>query len=50
MDALQQAFKTGKIPYRYEFDIWSGVYFGFVILIITFVFTLSSAIIRRAIG
>jgi hypothetical protein len=50
MDALEEAFKTGKIPYRYEYDIWSGVYFGIVILIITFVFTLSSAITRRAIG
>lgn len=50
MEALEEAFKTGKIPFRYEYDIWSGIYFGVAILIITFVFTLASAITRRAIG
>ena len=50
MDALEQAIRTGQIPYRYQYDIWSGVYFGTAILVIIFVFTIASALTRKALG
>jgi hypothetical protein len=50
MDAFEDAIRTGRIPYTYTYDVWSGLYFGAAIMFIAFVFALSQAITRRAIG
>lgn len=46
-DAIQEAIKTGKFPYRYEYDVVSGVYFGVAILFVIFVFALSNNVTKK---
>lgn len=41
---------AGKIPYRYEADRASALYFGVAVLVIIFVFSIVQAITRRYIG
>jgi hypothetical protein len=50
MDALEQALRTGQIPFRYQYDTWSGIYFAVAIVLIIFVFTIAAAITQKAIG
>lgn len=38
---------TGKIPYRYEADTASALYFGLAVLVIIFVFAIAQALTRR---
>ncbi|MBK8968634.1 MAG: hypothetical protein R3D58_07030 [Saprospiraceae bacterium] len=42
--------KTGKVPYRYEYDTASAVYFGLAVLAVILVFTIAQAITRKLIG
>lgn len=42
--------KSGKIPYRYEYDTQSAIYFGLAVLTIVFVFTIAQVITRKLIG
>jgi hypothetical protein len=46
-EALEQAIKTGKIPYRYEYDIWSGLYFGLAILFVIFLYAAAQAVTQK---
>lgn len=50
MDGLEEAIRTGRIPYTYTYDVWSGAYFGAAVLAIIFTFTLVSALTRKAVG
>ena len=38
---------SGNIPYRYEADRASALYFGAAVLVIIFAFTVAQAITRR---
>lgn len=42
--------RTGRVPYRYEYDAASALYFGLAVLAIIFVFNLVQAFTRRLIG
>jgi hypothetical protein len=46
-EAIQEAIKTGKFPYRYEYDTMSGVYFGAAVLFVIFVFALANNITKN---
>lgn len=46
-DAIEQAIKTGKFPYRYEYDILSGIYFGVAVMFVIFVFALANNITKN---
>jgi hypothetical protein len=46
-EALQEAFKTGKVPYRYEFDVMSGVYFGLAIILVIVVHAAAISITQK---
>ena len=41
---------SGKVPYRYEADKASALYFGFVILLIVFIYAIAEGLTRRFIG
>ena len=41
---------SGKVPYRYEADTASALYFGFVILLIVFIYAIAEGLTRRFIG
>lgn len=41
---------TGKIPYRYEADTASALYFGVAVLVVIFVYAVAQALTRRFIG
>ncbi len=50
MDGLEEALRTGKIPYTYTYDLWSGVYFGLAVLAVVVTYALAQSLTRRAIG
>ena len=41
---------SGQIPYRYETDTESALYFGLLILLIVFVYAIAEGLTRRFIG
>ena len=41
---------SGKVPYRYETDTASLVYFGLLILVIVFLYAIAEGLTRRFIG
>lgn len=38
---------SGKVPYRYEADTASALYFGCVILLIVFIYAIAEGLTRR---
>ncbi|MBL7798016.1 MAG: hypothetical protein JNJ90_16105 [Saprospiraceae bacterium] len=40
----------GKLPYRYEADTKSALYFGLLILVIVFLYAIAEGLTRRFIG
>ena len=38
---------SGKVPYRYEADTESALYFGLTVLVIIFTYAIAQAITRR---
>lgn len=42
--------KSGKIPYRYEYDTESALYFGLAILVVIFAFAIAQSVTNKIIG
>lgn len=42
-----ERIKTGKIPYRYEFDVQSGIYFALAIVAVIFIYAFAQAATSR---
>lgn len=42
--------KSGKIPYRYDYDKESGLYFGLAILAVIFIYALAQSLTARLVG
>lgn len=49
-EELMQALRTGKIPYRYEYDTASALYFAGAIVAVAFVYALAQAVTRKLVG
>lgn len=47
---LINILRTGTVPYRYEFDAESALYFGLAVLAIIFIFNLVQALTYRLVG
>lgn len=45
-----EKLKSGKIPYRYEVDKMSALYFGLTIMAIIFVYAFAKAFTARLVG
>ncbi|MCK6692132.1 MAG: hypothetical protein L6Q97_08520 [Thermoanaerobaculia bacterium] len=41
---------SGQVPYRYEADTASALYFGLLILLIVFAYAIAEGLTRRFIG
>lgn len=41
---------SGKVPYRYEADTASTLYFGLAVLVIVFLYAIAEAVTRKYIG
>ena len=41
---------SGKVPYRYESDTASALYFGLAVLVIVFLYAIAEAVTRKYIG
>lgn len=49
-EALKNLVETGTIPYRYEYDSKSGLYFGLAILAVIFVYAITFLVTKKIIG
>lgn len=49
-EQVLQLIQTGKIPYRYEADPKTGLYFGLLVLVVVVVFAFAQSITRRLVG
>lgn len=49
-EQLLQILQTGKIPYRYEYDKASALYFAAAIVAVALVFSLAQGFTRRFVG
>ena len=49
-EELLQMLSSGKIPYRYEYDKASAMYFAAAIVAVALVFSLAQGFTRRFIG
>ena len=41
---------SGKVPYRYEADTKSALYFGLAVLLLVFAYAIAEGLTRRFIG
>jgi hypothetical protein len=41
---------SGQVPYRYETDTESALYFGLAVLVIVFLYAIAEALTRKYIG
>ena len=49
-EELLQVIRTGKVPYRYEYDTASALYFAGAIVAVAFVYARAQSITRRLVG
>lgn len=49
-EQVLQMIQSGTVPYKYEVDPKTGLYFGLAVLAVIFVFALSQSITRRLVG
>lgn len=45
-----EKLRSGKLPYRYDYNKQSGLYFGLAILAVIFVYALAQSITARLVG